>query len=152
MLKYHRNNRSEFIFLFLPFMHSGAIPLGMFLIIFLYFSYLVEGSKKSIKKVDNSTIKKIRYLSRNDSRAIFLFRISLFYLIISTGIFFYYSSGDDYSKNVLDLSYILSLSYVKLLIVIGGKTVFDSLLVTFPFVIFIYFNRKIVSTKINSFR
>lgn len=142
--KYNKNTKAEFIFLFLPFLHSGAAPLGMFLLLFLYFNYLFEGLQK-LKDINHENLlKRFREFIFKDQKSIFLFRISLSYLIISVGIFIYYSVGDDYSKNVLDFSDILSLSYMKLLVIIGGKTIFDSLLVCAPFILFIWLNRKII--------
>ena len=132
------------IFLFLPFFHSGTVPLGMLLLILIYMHYIYE--KYRVSKTGNTMglLKRVCLFFLPDRRSIFLIAISVVFLVVSLSLFAYYSARDNHTQHLFNLSDVLSFSFLKVLISIAGKTVIDTIIVSLPFLLFILLNRKLI--------
>ena len=150
-IKLSKLNKSyaELILVVLPFAHTGTLPLVMiFLICKITMSiYEVWNDLKGNSELSFSSSKQkvFHIISLSKIRQLCVSFISCF--LVSTLLFYYYFDSDEYTTSVFNLSRLFSLSYFKLILVMGLQTIVNSLILIFPFIIFIYWNRKYINNE-----
>ena len=128
---------------------SLGLPLVMIFLICKITMYIYEVWNEikgnSELSFSSSKQKVFHIISLSKIRQLCISFISCF--LVSTLLFYYYLDSDEYITSVFNLSRLFSLSYFKLILVMGLQTIVNSLILIFPFIIFIYWNRKYINNE-----
>ncbi|MDB3905281.1 hypothetical protein N9335_02255 [Crocinitomicaceae bacterium] len=140
---------AELILIVLPFAHTGTLPLVMILLICRIAMYIYE-EWNEIKRncelgIHSYKQQVFHIISQDKFRHLCIIFASC--LIVSTSLFYYYFESDEYTLSVFNLSRLFSLSYFKLILVMGAQTLLDSFIVISPFILFILWNRKHINKE-----
>ena len=137
-------NYAEFILVFLPFAHTGTLPLILILLTCIITMQIYEAwndIKANSELNFNAYKQKVSHIFSQDKiRFLCLSLISCF--IVSSSLFYYYSDSDEYISSIFNLSRLFSLSNFKLMTILGLQTFLNSLIIIAPFILFIFLNRK----------